>query len=171
MREGSSIDAVAAAVGEESLDFAGMSSPDGAITLLVTEAEETSADDAARVRSLVEQHDGQVVKAEAGASMCSFASAHAGLRCAIDLQRALAPLPLRVGVHSGFVIADAADFYGRNVVLVARIADRAQAGEILVSESLRAYTASDPSFEFEPRGEHYFKGLHGEHPVFAVNWS
>jgi class 3 adenylate cyclase len=171
MRGESSIDAVAAAVEEESLDFAGMSSPDGAITLLVAEAEEATGDHGGLLRGLVEQHDGQLVKSEAGAAMCSFASAHAGLRCAIELQRAFAPQPLRVGVHSGFVMADASEFYGRNVVLVARIADHAEPGEILVSEALRQYTSSDPSFAFEPRGEHYFKGLHGEHPVFAVEWS
>ena len=38
-----SIDAVAAAVGEESVDFAGMSSPDGAVTLLVAEADAEAA--------------------------------------------------------------------------------------------------------------------------------
>ena len=68
-------------------------------------------------------------------------------------------------------MAAESDFYGRNVVLVARIADHAEPGEILVSETLREYTASDPTFAFEPRGEHYFRGLHGEHPVFAVAWS
>lgn len=166
-----SIDAVAAAVGEESVDFAGMSSPDGAVTLLVAEAEEGAGPHGQELERVVGQHDGQVVKSEGAASMCSFASAHAGLRCAIDLQRSLAPRPLRVGVHTGFVMADATDFYGRNVVLAARIADHAQPGEILVSAPLREYTASDPTFDFEPRGEHYFKGLHGEHPVFAVAWS
>jgi adenylate cyclase len=162
-----SIEAVTAAVGEESLDFAGMSSPDGAITLLVAESEEG----AAALRRLVQHHEGQVLKSAAGASMCSFTSAHAGLRCAIDLQRELASQGLRVGVHSGFVIADDSDFYGRNVVLVARIADHAEPGEILVSGALRDYTATDPSFMFEARGEEHFKGLHGEHALFAVVWS
>ena len=171
MRRLSSIDAVAAALEEESLDLAGMSSPDGAITLLLAEVDDVPADHTARLAQVVEQHSGQLVRSEAGASMCSFASAHAGLHCAIDLQRALAPLPLRVGAHSGFVIADTPDFYGRNVVLVARIADHAKAGEILVSSALREYTASDPTFRFESRGEHHFKGLHGEHSVFAVDWS
>src|SRR5262245_35199716 len=171
MRRESSIDVVAAAVGEESLDLAGMSSPDGAITLLVAELKDSSSDHSARLDQVVERHDGQVVKSEAGASMCSFASAHAALRCAIELQRAFAPLPLRIGVHSGFVIADAADFYGRNVVLVARIADHAAGGEILVSEPLREYTSTDPTFSFAPRGEHHFKGVLGEHPVLAVDWS
>jgi class 3 adenylate cyclase len=162
----SSIDAVAAAAQDEALDFAGMSSPDGAVTLLIAESSEG---DPGAVRDVVERHDGQVVKSEGGASMCSFASAHAGLRSAIELQRALASL--RIGLHSGFVIADAEDFYGRNVVLAARIADHAQPGEILVSAALREYTSSDPSFEFEPRGEQHFKGLLGEHPVFSVSWS
>ena len=167
-RGDSSIDAVAAAAQDESLDFAGMSSPDGAVTLMFAE---TAPDQPAALREVVERHDGQLVKSEAGASMCSFASAHSGLRSAIELQRAFSSAPLRIGLHSGFVIADAEDFYGRNVVLAARIADHAQPGEILVSAALREYTASDPTFDFEPRGEQHFKGLLGEHPVFAVSWS
>lgn len=164
----SSIDAVAAAARDESLDFAGMSSPDGAVTLLIAEA---SQEQPAVMREIVERHDGQLVKSEAGASMCSFASAHAGLRSAIELQRAFSSAPLRIGLHSGFVMADASDFYGRNVVLAARIADHAQPGEILVSAALRDYTSTDPTFDFEARGEQHFKGLLGEHPVFAVSWS
>jgi class 3 adenylate cyclase len=162
----SSIDAVAAAAQDEALDFAGMSSPDGAVTLLIAESSDV---DPGALKDVVERHDGQVVKSEGGASMCSFASAHAGLRTAIELQRALASL--RIGLHSGFVIADAEDFYGRNVVLAARIADHALPGEILVSGALREYTSSDPSFEFESRGEQHFKGLLGEHPVYSVSWS
>ena len=164
----SSIDAVAAAARDESLDFAGMSSPDGAVTLLIAEA---SQEQPATMKEIIERHDGQLVKSEAGASMCSFASAHAGLRSAIELQRAFSSAPLRIGLHSGFVMADASDFYGRNVVLAARIADHAQPGEILVSAALRDYTYTDPTFDFEPRGEQHFKGLLGEHPVFAVTWS
>jgi class 3 adenylate cyclase len=170
-RDESSIDAVAAAARDESLDFAGMSSPDGAVTLLIAEAGQASQDHSAALQQVVESHDGQLVKTEAGASMCSFASAHAGLRSAIELQQAFATGTFRIGLHSGFVMADASDFYGRNVVLAARIADHAQPGEILVSAALRDYTAGDPSFEFEPRGEQHFKGLLGEHPVFAVSWS
>jgi class 3 adenylate cyclase len=170
-RDESSIDVVAAAARDESLDFAGMSSPDGAVTLLIAEVGEAAQDHAAALTRVVESHDGQVVKTEAGASMCSFPSAHAGLRSAIELQREFAVARLRIGLHSGFVMADASDFYGRNVVLAARIAAHAAPGEILVSGALREYTSTDPSFDFEARGERHFKGLLGEHPVFAVRWS
>jgi class 3 adenylate cyclase len=178
MGDASSIDAVAAAVGEESLDFGGMSSPDGAITLLFSDIDHPAGGEAPPgedapgelLRQLVERHDGEVVKARDSARMCSFASAHAGLHCAIELQKAAAG-QLRIGLHSGFVMADASDFYGRNVVLAARIAEHAGAGEILVSRAVREYTATDPTFEFEPRGDQHFKGLLGEHAVFAVSWS
>ena len=169
----SSIDAVAAAVEDESLDLGGMSSPDGAITLVFTDVEdpaklEQRLDEA--LPRLVDGHGGRVVKAEGNASMCSFASSHAALRCAIELQRRFAG-QLRLGLHAGFVIADEAEFYGRNVVLAARIADHARTGEILVSGAVAEYTRTDPSFQFEARGEQHFKGLLGEHGVFAVDWS
>ena len=195
MRGTSSIDAVAAAVGEEALDFGGMSSPDGAITLLFSEIEDATGieerlgergwavllrDHGTLVRQLVEHHGGQVVKSQDDGCMCSFASSHAGLRCAIELQRTFAEKPapdggepprVRIGLHSGFVIADASDFYGRNVVLGARIARLARGGEILVSAAIREYTGGDPSLRFESRGEQHFKGLLGEHAVYAVDWS
>jgi class 3 adenylate cyclase len=76
-----------------------------------------------------------------------------------------------VGVHSGFVIGGNPDeLLGRNVVLATRIAAYAKAGEIVVSSTLKEYTESDPSFHFEPRGEHHFKGLLGEHTVYTVRW-
>ena len=73
-------------------------------------------------------------------------------------------------MHSGFVITGEDDLLGRNVVLTSRIAAHAKAGEILVSSTLKQYTESDPSFQFEPRGEHHFKGLLGEHVVYSVRW-
>jgi len=69
------------------------------------------------------------------------------------------------------VIAEAEDFYGRNVVLAARIADRAEGGEILVSATAKQYTETDPSLVFDYRGKFRLKGLVGEHEVYALRWS
>ena len=41
-------------------------------------------------------------------------------------------------------------------------------GEITVSSTVKEYTETDPNFHFEERGEHRFKGVLGEHHVFAV---
>ena len=77
-------------------------------------------------------------------------------------------MAVRIGLHSGFVIANPDQLLGRNVVLASRIADRAKGGEILVSSTLKEYTQHDPSFSFEPCGEYHFKGVLGEHTVYAV---
>jgi class 3 adenylate cyclase len=188
-----SIDVVASAVQGEVLDLGGHTSPDGAITLLFSDIEGSTAlieqlgegpwfelvrDHNAIVRGVVQAHDGTVVKSQGDGFMIAFASAHAALRCAIEVERAFAGEPagdvpafrIRIGAHTGFVIADADDFYGRNVVLAARIADQAGGGEILVSEAAKQYTESDPSFRFEPRGELRLKGLVGEHTVYVLEW-
>lgn len=173
------------------LDLGPHSSPDGAVTLLVCDVEgardlaerlaprwsQVLEDHACLVRREVEAHAGAVIKAQGDVFTVALQSAHAGLRCAVSLQRAVARVPVpelgealrvRVGVHSGFVIASANDFLGRNVVLAARIADRARGGEVLVSSTLKQYTETDPSFTFEPRGEFHFKGVLGEHRLYAA---
>lgn len=189
----SSINAVATAVDPGSLDLGDKSSPDGAITLMFSDIEgsiatmesvgegrwfEVLRDHTALVRQLVESFEGSVVKSQGDGFMVAFPRAHAGLHCAIEMQRTFdglsipdaGPLRVRLGLHSGFVIADAEDFFGRNVVLAARIADRACGGEILVSSTMKEYTETDPRVEFEPRGEFHLKGLLGEHTIYAVRW-
>jgi class 3 adenylate cyclase len=191
----SSIDVIASELGPAPPALGEFSSPDGSLTLLFTDIEDAAAkqerlgadewsdllrDHSAMLEQIVGHHDGNVVKSENDGHMIAFSSAHAGLRCAIELQRTFAvrplaslggPLPLRTGLHAGFVIVNADDFYGRNVVLAARVADRARGGEILVSQTMREYTETDPSFRFELRGEFHFKGMLGEHKVYAVDWA
>jgi adenylate cyclase len=191
-----SIDVIASALGDDQPELApalgAMSSPDGALTLLFCDIEdateirdELGAERAAEllrdhrtiVERVVEHHAGTVTRSHDDGFMVAFDSAHAGLRCAIDLQSSLAdrtvpggdrPLRLRVGLHTGSVISNDKELYGRNVVLGARIADRARGGEILVSATAKEYTETDPNFRFEERGEYRFKGLLGEHHVYAV---
>jgi eukaryotic-like serine/threonine-protein kinase len=189
----SSINVVASAVQGEVIDLGGQTSPDGAVTLLFSDIEGSTAmieslgeqrwfelmrDHNAIVRSLCEAHEGTVVKSQGDGFMLAFASAHAALRCAIEIEQAFVhrtpgspeAFRIRIGAHTGFVIADADDFYGRNVVLAARIADRAGGGEILVSSVAKEYTETDRTFRFEHRGELRLKGLVGEHSVFALLW-
>jgi class 3 adenylate cyclase len=190
----SSIDAIASALDPLLPDLGQVSSPDGAVTLMLTDIADAAEvaermgeerwsallrDHETLVRQLVTHHDGQVVKAQRDGFLASFPSAHAGLHCAVELQRTLAagPAPadaprvsLRTGLHSGFVIVNPEQLLGRNVVLAARIAAHAKGGEILVSSVCKEYTESDPSFAFVELGEFHFKGVLGEHIVYAVQW-
>jgi class 3 adenylate cyclase len=184
-----SIDVIASALEPVTPALSRMSSPDGAVTLMLSDI--ADADAAAKelgperweqlirdhhllVEQLVSRHDGQVAKWQGDGFLASFNSAHAGLHAAVDLQRTFtagpSSLAIRVGLHSGFLMGDPEQLMGRNVVLAARIAAHAKGGEILVSSPAKEYTQSDPSFRFEEHGEYHFKGLHGEHVVYAVLW-
>jgi class 3 adenylate cyclase len=188
-----SIDVIASALGPVAPTLGQMSSPDGAVTLMLSDIadagdvaerlgserwERLLADHHVLVEQLVSHHDGTIVKLERDGFLASFTSAQAGVHAAIELQRTFTggdgagdqPLAIRVGVHSGFVIANPEQLLGRNVVLAARIAAQAKAGEILVSSNLKEYTQGDPTLRFEEHGEYHFKGLHGEHILFAVQW-
>ena len=131
------------------------------------------------VSETVQWFDGTIIKSRGDGYMVAYESSHAALRSAIELQRALARrrdsgadplLRVRIGLHAGRVIADEQDFFGRNVVLAARIADLADGGEILVSSDLRQYTETDATFRYAPRGSFALKGLKGEHELHAVRW-
>jgi class 3 adenylate cyclase len=190
----SSIDVIASALEPLIPDLGRVSSPDGAVTLMLSDIananiaadqigperwEHLLRDHSALVGQLVAHHDGQVVKSERDGFLASFNSAHAGLHAAVELQRVFTgpaagaedhAVAVRIGVHSGFVIANPDQLLGRNVVLASRIAAQAKGGEILVSSTLKQYTEQDPSFHFEPHGEYHFKGVVGEHAVYLVRW-
>ncbi len=188
----SAIDVIASALEPVTPSLSRMSSPDGAVTLMLSDIADAAAaagqlgaerwdqllrDHHMLVEQLVSGHDGQVVKFEGDGFLASYNSAHAALHAAVELQRTFAAGPadqrslaIRVGVHSGFVIGNPEQLMGRNVVLAARIAAQAKGGEILVSSTAKEYTQSDPSFRFEEHGEYHFKGLLGEHVVYSVLW-
>jgi adenylate cyclase len=188
----SSIDVIASALEPVSPALGRMSSPDGAVTLMLSDIAEADAaaqqlgaerweqlvrDHHLLVEQILARHDGQVARFQGDGFLASFGSAHAGLHAAVDLQRTFSAAPtddqslsVRVGLHSGFVIGNPEQMMGRNVVLAARIAGQAKGGEILVSSTAKEYTETDPSFQFEERGEFHFKGLLGEHIVYSVSW-
>src|SRR3954470_12354692 len=191
---GSSIDAVASVVEEERPDLRGHTAPDGTVTILFsdiegsTELNERLGDQAffellrehnEIVRDQVRVHRGFEVKSQGDGFMIAFASPTDGVECSIAVQRALAarvdagasePILVRMGLHTGEAIRERDDFFGRNVVLAARIAAQARGGEILVSAPLKelAEGAGDVTFG-DPR-ELGLKGLSGTHTVHPVEW-
>ena len=60
--------------------------------------------------------------------------------------------PAHVGIHTGPVIAQDGDVYGRTVNLAARIASYAQAGQVVVSEDTAHRSDHDDTLRFQPLG-------------------
>ena len=60
------------------------------------------------------------------------------------------------------------DFFGKTVILAARIASEAQGEQVLVSSLLKALVESSGEFEFGNGREVELKGLVGTHQVFGI---
>ena len=118
------------------------------------------------------------MKSEGDGFMLAFGSARRALQCAVDSQRDFAernesaeePVQVRIGLHTGEAIKEADDFYGKNVILAARIAGQAQGGEILVSSLLKELTESAGDIAFGEGREVELKGLVGSHRVHQIQW-
>ena len=185
-----SIDAVAASVERERPGL--VAGGDGGVTILFSDIEgstvlnEQLGDAAwfevlrrhnAIVREQVAAHGGQEVKCQGDGFMLAFPSPGGALACAVAIQRALegeaadgVPLRVRIGLHAGEVIRDADDFFGRNVVVAARIADAARGGEILVSSALRDRLGAGAARDLDGGRLLSLKGLSEPQPVHAVAW-
>jgi class 3 adenylate cyclase len=92
--------------------------------------------------------------------MIAFQSARRALGCAVALQRAFdarngvpseETVRVRIGLHTGEAIREADDFFGKNVILAARIAKEARGGEILVSSLLKELIESGGDVRFGKR--------------------
>ncbi|TMB95692.1 MAG: adenylate/guanylate cyclase domain-containing protein, partial [Chloroflexi bacterium] len=93
-------------------------------------------------RNVLKQFGGTEVKTMGDGFMASFGSVTKAVECAVALQRAFAdhegePLSVRVGLNAGEPIEEEGDLFGATVILAARIAAKADGGEILVADTVR----------------------------------
>jgi class 3 adenylate cyclase len=190
----SSIDAVAMVVEEERPDLRGHTAPDGTVTILFSDIERSTElnerlgdhrflellrEHNEIVRDQVRVHRGFEVKSQGDGFMIAFASPSDAVEGAIAIQRALGmrieagaeePIRVRMGLHTGEAIRERDDFFGRNVVLAARIAAQARGGEILVSAPLKELAEGSAAVSFGDPRELGLKGLSGRHTVHPVEW-
>ena len=130
------------------------------------------------LREQVARHGGHEVKSLGDGFMVAFASAARALSCAVAIQKAFAaynetaeqPIRVRIGLNTGESIEEAGDYFGTAVTLAARIAARAQGGQILVSEVVRTVGGSLAGVEFHDAGRKQLKGIKGRQRVYEVVW-
>ncbi len=77
---------------------------------------------------------------------------------------------VRMGLHAGETIKEGEDFFGKNVILAARIASQAKGGEILVSGLLKALVDSAGDIAWGESREVELKGLSGRYEIHSVRW-
>ena len=123
------------------------------------------------VRAALAANDGEEVKHTGDGIMASFGSAVSAVEAAQQIQRDLAggEIRVRVGLNAGEPIAEDHDYFGTAVQLAARICDRAEPGQVLVSRVVRDLCAGK-TFTFEDAGAATLKGIEEPVTLYAVGW-
>jgi adenylate cyclase len=127
--------------------------------------DEAAAELAARLTPLVqrpaERHGGKVVKWLGDGVMFHFREPTGGVMAALEMIDAIsaAGLPAaHVGLHTGPVVFQGGDYFGRTVNLAARIGEQAAPGQVLVTQEIVDRVVPD-GIAFESVGTVELKGV------------
>ena len=130
------------------------------------------------VRDEVGRHEGAEVKTEGDAIYVVFPSASTAVMCglaivdkAAEARRRIRELPMRVGVgvHAGEAVeVPEGGYIGTAVNLAARVCSVADAGEVLVTGTVRGIARASIPVQFVPRGKRRLKGIAEPVELFLV---
>lgn len=128
------------------------------------------------IRDKANEFGGRVFNTAGDAALVEFDSAVESVRCASEVQTALAagnthdgaPLSMRFGLHVADVIVQGEDLIGDGVNLAARIQQAAEPDQILVSGTLFDHIRRNSPFRFHPLGEKQFKNISEPVPVYRL---
>ncbi len=189
-----SMDAVARAVEEAPPAVAAAETDHGTISIVFSDIENstqraTAMGDGAWMRVLkthneiitrhVEKWGGTVVKNQGDGFMLTFNGARQAIRAMISVQRDLEQyahdnpetgVRIRVGIHTGEVIAEEGDIFGKHVMLAARVGGLADGGEILVSSIVKEIAGARGDLDFGEPKVVALKGIEGDHVVYQLLW-
>src|ERR1700757_5026015 len=117
----------------------------------------------------IAEHKGRIVKTTGDGLLVEFASVVDAVRCAVAVQQAMPErstgvaadnrIELRIGINLGDVIVEGDDLYGDGVNIAARIEALADAGGLLVSNTVYDHVRDRLPFIFEDLGEQQVKNI------------
>jgi len=126
----------------------------------------------------IREQRGRIVKTTGDGVLAEFASVVDAVRCAGEIQRAMADrdldlaeesrLRFRIGVNLGDVIADGDDIYGDGVNIAVRLEALAAPGAVCVSGTVRDHVGDRLPYAFEDMGEQSVKNI--ARPVRVYAW-
>jgi len=130
------------------------------------------------LRQAIATSGGTEVKNLGDGFMVVFPAASAALGCAVAMQQVVhrdnagaeRPLGLRVGLSSGEATKEADDYFGDPVIEAARLCARAEGGQVLASDLVRAMAGRRSSHVFTSLGELELKGLPEPIETLLVSW-
>src|SRR5437899_8343373 len=127
----------------------------------------------------ITHHHGRIVKTTGDSLLVEFASLVDALRCAAEVQTALAesnaPLPrdrrieFRIGINVGDIVVEDGDIFGDGVNVAARLEGLAEPGGICVSARVQEDAAGRLDLAFEDIGEQALKNIARPVRVYPVH--
>jgi TolB-like protein/class 3 adenylate cyclase len=123
-------------------------------------------------------HKGRIVKTTGDGLLVEFASVVDALRCAAEMQAALAEgndasppdrrIEFRIGINVGDIVVEDGDIFGDGVNVAARLEALAEPGGICVSARVREDAAGRLDLAFEDMGEQALKNIARPVRVYRV---
>jgi TolB-like protein/Tfp pilus assembly protein PilF len=134
------------------------------------------------LRSLVDpkiaEHRGRVVKNTGDGLLAEFGSVVDAVRCAVDVQRAMAErnaevpqerrIEFRIGINVGDIMLDRGDIFGDGVNVAARLESIAEPGGICISEAAYWQVRGKLELIFDGMGEQKLKNISEPVRVYRV---
>ncbi len=128
----------------------------------------------------IAEYRGRIVKTTGDGALVEFASAVDAVRCATEIQRAMAErntailedrrIELRIGINVGDVIIDEGDIYGDGVNIAARVEPLASPGTICLSENAYQQIKGKLPLEVSDLGERRLKNIAQPVRVYSVRF-
>ena len=131
------------------------------------------------VRRAAASFSGYEVKAQGDGFLLVFSDAAQAVLAATGMQREFAahtrrkpdrPLIVRMGLHTGEVVREGDDFYGRNVIIAARVSATAVGGEVLLTEDVRTELHDAAVATIGECREVSLKGFDERFRVYGLGW-
>jgi adenylate cyclase len=126
----------------------------------------------------IAEHRGRIVKTTGDGLLVEFQSVVDAVRCAVELQRAMAEhnkdvpaegrIKFRIGIHQGDIIVEDGDIFGDGVNLAARLEALAEPSGICVSRVVRDEVRDKLDVAFDDLGEQQVKNISRRVRAFAV---
>src|SRR5208282_1804268 len=117
----------------------------------------------------IAEHRGRIVKTTGDGALIEFASAVDAVRCAMEIQRAMAErnadipedrrIEFRIGINVGDIIIDDGDIYGDGVNIAARIETLASPGAICLSDNTYQQIKGKLTLGVSDMGERQLKNI------------
>lgn len=121
-------------------------------------------------RSHLDRYRGRLVTTTGDGVLATFDGPARAIRCALALTDAVRRLgvELRAGLHTGEIELDSDDVHGLTVAIATRVAARAGASEVLVSQTVRDLVAGS-GLRLAEAGSHELKGVPGPWRLFRAS--